>query len=115
MVWRRGPAYPRPLRRLLTDSRNNILPSSVIRYTTAGIEKIEDPSQKMSPKLSKIQRTELQNIIISKLQGEEFIIDNEIAEMIIPCTTRAVRYARLNILQYGTIDGLGNTIGHPGK
>jgi hypothetical protein len=38
----------------------------------------------MAPQLSKIQRTELQNIIISKLQGEEVITDKEIAKTIVP-------------------------------
>lgn len=34
----------------------------------------------MAPRLSKIERTELQDIIISKLQGKENIKDREIAK-----------------------------------
>ena len=65
------------------------------------------------PMLSKIQRTELQNIIISKLQGEEVITDKEIAKTIVPCTIRTIRNARSNILQYGTIDAPRMTTGRP--
>ncbi|KAK1990627.1 hypothetical protein LX36DRAFT_647585 [Colletotrichum falcatum] len=42
----------------------------------------------MAPKLSKTQRSELQSIIVSKLQGAEAITDSEIARSIIPCSTR---------------------------
>ena len=59
----------------------------------------------MAPKLSKIQRTELENIIISKLQGVEVMTDKEIANTIVPCTTRAIRTARAKILKDGRIDG----------
>lgn len=67
----------------------------------------------MAPKLSKIQRTELQDIIISKLQGKESITDNEIAKTIIPYTARTVRHARSNILRHGTIDAPRKTTGRP--
>ena len=58
----------------------------------------------MAPKLSKIQRTELENGIISKLQGVEVMTDKEIANTIIPCTTRAIRTARAKIFKNGRID-----------
>jgi hypothetical protein len=60
---------------------------------------------KMAPKLSKIQRTELENVIISKLQGIEVMTDKEIANTVVPCTTRAIRTARAKILKNGRIDG----------
>lgn len=69
----------------------------------------------MAPRLSKIQRKELQNVIISELQGEEDINDEEIAKNIISCTTRFVRNARSNILRYGTIDAPSKTLGRPSE
>jgi transposase len=59
---------------------------------------------KMAPTLSKIQRIELQSIIVSKLKSQEAITDDEIARAVGPCTTRTIRNARSNILRYGTID-----------
>jgi hypothetical protein len=38
----------------------------------------------MAPKLSKIQRTELENVIISKLQGVEVMTDKEIRLFRVP-------------------------------
>lgn len=67
----------------------------------------------MAPRLSRIQRKELQNVIISKLQGEEDIKDEDIATQITGCTARSVRNARSNILQYGTIDAPAKTLGRP--
>lgn len=58
----------------------------------------------MAPRLSKIQRTELEKVIVSKLQGEEVITDEAIAKKIGRCTARTVRNARFNILKYGTTD-----------
>lgn len=69
----------------------------------------------MAPRLSKIERKELQDIIISKLQGTETIKDGEIAKNIIPCTTRSVRNARSNILHYGTIDAPSKPLGRRSK
>ncbi|KZL77281.1 tpr domain-containing protein [Colletotrichum incanum] len=45
----------------------------------------------MPRKLSKTQRSELQSIIVSKLQGNEAITDAEIAREIVPCSTRTIR------------------------
>lgn len=67
----------------------------------------------MAPTLSKIQRAELHHVLESKLKGEEAITDKEIAETIIPCTTRTVRAARSNLLRYGKIDAPRNTAGRP--
>lgn len=68
----------------------------------------------MAPRLLKIQRTELENVIISKLQGEEVITDEAIAKTIGRCTVRTVRNARLNILKYGTIDAPRRAVAWPG-
>jgi len=77
------------------DTRNEVLP-----YSAVGRQKIEDlielkpsilPSSFMAPKLSKIQRTELQKLIIRKLKGEESITDKERAQTIIPYTNRSSR------------------------
>ncbi|KAI6632218.1 hypothetical protein MCOR14_007351 [Pyricularia oryzae] len=46
----------------------------------------------MAPKLSKIQRSELQSIITNKLKGNEAITDAEIARNIVPCSTRTIRH-----------------------
>jgi hypothetical protein len=59
----------------------------------------------MAPKLSKIQRAELESVIISKLQGVEVMTDKDIANTVVPCTTRAIRAARAKILKDGRIDG----------
>lgn len=67
----------------------------------------------MAPKLSKIQRSELQDIIISKLNGEEDTKDEDIANTIIRCSTRTVRSARSNIRQHGTIDAPRKPLGRP--
>lgn len=68
---------------------------------------------KMAPKLSKIQRSELQSIIISKLQGNEAITDAEIARNIVPCSTRTMRKARSNILRHGSLDPPRKVMGRP--
>ncbi|KAF4444918.1 TPR domain protein [Fusarium austroafricanum] len=68
----------------------------------------------MAPQLSKIQRTELQQVIIDKLKGEEVITDEQIATTIGRCTTRTVRHARSNILRYGTIDAPRQSTAWPG-
>lgn len=52
-----------------------------------------------------IQRTELESVIISKLQGVEVMTDKDIANTVVPCTTRAIRAARAKILKDGRIDG----------
>ena len=70
-------------------------------------------SSTMAPKLSNVQRSELQNIIISKLQGDEAVTDEEIATAIISCSTRTVRHARRIILQNGTIGAPQKTTGRP--
>lgn len=57
----------------------------------------------MAPKLSKVQRTELENLIINKLQGVEAVTDKEIARTIVPCSTRTIRTARAKILKHGRI------------
>ncbi|KFA81346.1 hypothetical protein S40288_10368 [Stachybotrys chartarum IBT 40288] len=67
----------------------------------------------MAPRLSKIERVELKNVIISKLQGEEVIKDEDIANKFGPCTTRTVRKARSNILRYGTIGTPSQNTGRP--
>jgi transposase len=69
----------------------------------------------MAPRLSKIERKELQDTIISKFQGAETIKDSEIAKNIIPCSTRSIRNARTNILQYGTIDAPSKPLGRRRK
>ncbi|KAK2755630.1 TPR domain-containing protein [Colletotrichum kahawae] len=58
----------------------------------------------MAPRLAKVQRVELENIIVSKLEGSETVKDNEIAHNITSCSSRTVRAARSNILRHGTID-----------
>uniref|UniRef100_L2GCD7 TPR domain-containing protein n=1 Tax=Colletotrichum fructicola (strain Nara gc5) TaxID=1213859 RepID=L2GCD7_COLFN len=67
----------------------------------------------MAPTLSKIQRSELQSVIINKLQGNEVITDTEISRVIVPCTTRTIRTARSNILRHGTIDPPRKAMGRP--
>jgi hypothetical protein len=67
----------------------------------------------MAPKLSEIQRNELQSIIVSKLKSQEAITDDEIARAVGGCTTQTVRNARSNILRYGTIDPLYMAKGRP--
>ncbi|KAL0930259.1 TPR domain-containing protein [Colletotrichum truncatum] len=67
----------------------------------------------MSTRLSKPQRTELQNVIISKFKGEETITDEEIAKRIVSCTTRTIRRARSKILKHGTIDPPRRATGRP--
>ncbi|KAF5520218.1 hypothetical protein CGCA056_v007814 [Colletotrichum aenigma] len=67
----------------------------------------------MAPTLSKIQRSELQSVIINKLQGNEVITDTEISRAIVPCTTRTIRTARSNILRHGTIDPPRKAMGRP--
>lgn len=57
----------------------------------------------MAPKLSKIQRAELENVIINKLQGVEDVTDKEIARTIVLCSTRTIRTARSKILKHGRI------------
>jgi transposase len=57
----------------------------------------------MAPKLSKIQRAELENVIVNKLQGAEDVTDKEIARTIVPCSTRTIRTARSKILKHGRI------------
>ena len=52
----------------------------------------------MAPKLSNIQRAELENVIINKLQGVEDVTDKEIARTIVLCSTRIIRTARSKIL-----------------
>ena len=64
-------------------------------------------------KLSKVQRSELQNIIISKLQDEENITDEEIASTIVSCSTRTIRQARRLILKYSMMNGPRQTTGRP--
>lgn len=58
-----------------------------------------------------MKRIELRSVIVSKLNGEERIADNDIGETIISCSTRSVRHARLNYIQFGNIDALGETVG----
>ncbi|KFA81597.1 hypothetical protein S40288_09383 [Stachybotrys chartarum IBT 40288] len=67
----------------------------------------------MAPRLSKIERVGLKNVIISKLQGEEVIKDEDIANKFGPCTTRTVRKARSNIPKYGTIGTPSQNTGRP--
>ncbi|KAF4921082.1 hypothetical protein CGCF245_v015655 [Colletotrichum fructicola] len=67
----------------------------------------------MALKLSKIQRSELQSVIINKLQGNEVITDTEISRAIVPCTTLTIRTARSNILRHGTIDPPRKAMGRP--
>ncbi|CAI0652875.1 unnamed protein product [Colletotrichum noveboracense] len=67
----------------------------------------------MAPKLSKTQRVELQSIIVDKLQGKEVITDIEIAQAVVPCTTRTIRTARANILRHGTINPPRKAMGRP--
>lgn len=55
----------------------------------------------MAPNLSKIKRAELEQIIISKLQGEEKITDEAIGGTIVSCSTKTVQNSRSNILRYG--------------
>ncbi|KGQ02282.1 hypothetical protein BBAD15_g12510 [Beauveria bassiana D1-5] len=69
----------------------------------------------MAPNLSKIKRVELQEVIISKLKGEEKIADEMIGSSIISCSAKTVRNARRNILQHGSIDAPRNNIGRPRK
>lgn len=69
----------------------------------------------MAPNLPKIKRIELENIMISKLKGEEKIKDKDIGDTIVSCSTRSVRNARRNILQYGSINAPGDTVGRPKK
>jgi hypothetical protein len=66
------------------------------------LEPVNPP--RMAPRLSKIQRAELQQVIVDKLQGKEDITDEVIANTIGRCTARTVRHARSNILKHGTID-----------
>ncbi|KZL80460.1 tpr domain-containing protein [Colletotrichum incanum] len=67
----------------------------------------------MPRKLSKSQRSELQSIIVSKLQGNEAITDAEIARNIVPCSTRTIRNARSNILRHGSVDPPRKAMGRP--
>lgn len=69
----------------------------------------------MAPRLLKIQRTELEQVIVQKLEGREVITDEEIAHTIGRCTARSVRYARSNILQHGTIDAPRQATAWPGS
>lgn len=52
------------------------------------------------------------NVIISKLQGNESITDEEIASTV-SCSTRTVRHARQKILEHGTINAPRKTVGRP--
>lgn len=52
---------------------------------------------------------------MSKLNGEERIADNDIGETIISCSTRSVRHARSNYIQFGNIDAPGETVSRPKK
>lgn len=70
---------------------------------------------KMAPKLSRIERKELENTIISKYKGDIKMKDDEIAKIFPQCTTRTVRRARSNILRYGTIDRPSKPLGPPAK
>ncbi|EFZ03023.2 TPR domain protein [Metarhizium robertsii ARSEF 23] len=67
----------------------------------------------MAPKLSRIERKELENTIISKYQGKHKMTDKEIAKVFPQCTTRTVRNARSNIMRYGTIDRPPKPFGRP--
>jgi transposase len=69
----------------------------------------------MAPNLPKIKRVELQNVIVSKLNGEEKITDTDIGKTIIRCSPKTVRNARSNYFQYGSIDAPGETVGRPKK
>lgn len=68
----------------------------------------------MAPKLSRIERKELENIIISKYMGNETIKDEEIAK-IYHCSTRSVCNARSNILRHGMIDCPAKPFGRPAE
>lgn len=69
----------------------------------------------MAPNLSPIKRVELQQMIISKLQGEERVTDKAIGNTIVSCSTKTVQNARSNILRYGTIDAPRDLVGRPKK
>ena len=49
---------------------------------------------------------------MTKLTSDDDINDTEIAKAV-SCTTRSVRNARSNLLQYGTIDAPSQTRGRP--
>lgn len=68
----------------------------------------------MVPNLPATSRILIQDIVLSKLRGKEEIKDEDIAKLG-RCSTRAVRYARSNILHFGTIDAPPNTVGRPKK
>lgn len=67
----------------------------------------------MAPKLSRIERKELENTIISKHRGEIKMTDEEIAKIFPRCTTRTVRTARSNIMRHGTINRPPKPFGRP--
>ncbi|EJP60903.1 transposase-like protein [Beauveria bassiana ARSEF 2860] len=67
----------------------------------------------MAPRLSKLRRNELQSILLSKLNGDEAIKDQEIARTVINCGERSVRRARSNIIRHGTIDAPSKPVGRP--
>ncbi|OAA47532.1 Homeodomain-like protein [Cordyceps fumosorosea ARSEF 2679] len=67
----------------------------------------------MAPRLSKLRRNELQSIILSKLNGDETIKDQEIARTVINCDERSVRRARSNIIRHATIDAPSKPVGRP--
>lgn len=69
----------------------------------------------MAPKLSRIERKELEITIISKFKGNRKITDEEIARIFPRCTTRTVRNARSNIMRYGTIDRPSKPFGRPAE
>ncbi|KGQ02471.1 hypothetical protein BBAD15_g12315 [Beauveria bassiana D1-5] len=69
----------------------------------------------MAPNLSKIKLAELEQMIVSKLQGEGNITEEAIGGTIISCSTKTVQNRRSNILRYGTIDVPRDTVGRPKK
>lgn len=68
----------------------------------------------MAPNLSAATRTLLQDLILCKLKDNSEIKYSEIAQLA-NCTPRAVRYARSNILHFGTIRAPSNRVGRPKK
>ena len=60
----------------------------------------------------KFQHTEIRDIIVLTIQGNEAIKDKDIGTMVL-CSSGTLRYARSNLLQHGTIDVPKKNLGRP--
>ncbi|KAK4453047.1 hypothetical protein QBC34DRAFT_376501 [Podospora aff. communis PSN243] len=66
----------------------------------------------MAPNLTLHKRVLIQSIVNSKLQGDDDLKDDEIAD-VAGCSARAVRRIRSNLLRFGTMTAPPNGAGRP--